>query len=192
MATVAEVVCDLRMHGQKTLRVAYRLESSHSAFAFPRRLVGVFGAVFEPTAFPVLYSRYHLAPGGHIALQFIGDDRTWYILQALQQLSEEALRGFGVAPLLYQDIEHLAILVDGAPKVLQLAVDPEEDFIEMPPIAETSAAGTNPLGVQLATLRLCMFQKTGTVNLRGYKNATELPVTAMPRTTDKSLFVMLV
>jgi hypothetical protein len=67
--------------------------------------MGVFGAVVEPAAFPVLYFRHHLAPGGHIALQFIGDDRTWYILQALQQLSEEALRGFGVAPLLYQDIE---------------------------------------------------------------------------------------
>ena len=105
MATRAEVVCDLRMHGQETLRVAYRLESSHSAFAFPRRLMGVFGAVVEPAAFPVLYCRHHLAPGGHIALQLIGDDCTWDILPPLQQLSEEALRGFGVAPLLYQNIE---------------------------------------------------------------------------------------
>src|ERR1700674_3504395 len=51
-ATRAEVVCDLCMHGQETLRVACRLESSHSAFAFPRRLVGVFGAVVEPAASP--------------------------------------------------------------------------------------------------------------------------------------------
>jgi len=72
--------------------------------------MGVLGAVIEPAAFPVLYSRHHLAPGGHIALQFIGDDCTWCILHPLQQLSEEALRGFGVAPLLYQNIEYFAVL----------------------------------------------------------------------------------
>ena len=91
------MVCDFRKHGQETLRMAHRFESSHSPFAFPRRLMGVFGAVVEPPVFPVPYSRHHFAPGGHIALQLIGDDRAWYILQTLQQLSEEALRGFGPA-----------------------------------------------------------------------------------------------
>ena len=94
------MVCDLRMHGQETLRMVHRLESSHSAFTFLRPLMGVFCPVIEPSACAVLYFRHHLVPGGRVALQLIGDDCTWHILQPLQQLSEEALRGFGVAPVM--------------------------------------------------------------------------------------------
>jgi hypothetical protein len=41
---------------------------------------------------------------------------TYY--KALQQLAKEALGSFGIAPTLHQDVEHMAVLVDGTPKVM--------------------------------------------------------------------------
>jgi hypothetical protein len=53
----------------------------------------------------------------------------------------------------HQNIEHFAILADRTLQVLQLAVDPKKNFIEMPPVAESTAAGTNPLGLRPTKLQ---------------------------------------
>jgi len=70
-----------------------------------------------------------------VASQLVGDQDARHILQTLQQPSEEALRRPGVAAALLQDIEHDAMLIDGAPQVVQLALDPDEDLIQMPFVA---------------------------------------------------------
>src|SRR5882724_8062613 len=72
----------------------------------------------------------------------VGDDCTWHILQSLQQLSEEALRGFGVAPLLYQNIEYFAVLVNRAPQIDLPAIDFAEHLVEIPCV--TAASLTPP------------------------------------------------
>ena len=46
-----------------------------------------------------------------VSAQLVSDDHTRDILQALQQLAEEALCGFGIASALDQDVEHMAVLV---------------------------------------------------------------------------------
>jgi hypothetical protein len=50
-----------------------------------------------------------------IAPQFVRHDHSRDVLQTLQNLSEEALRGVGIAPGLSEDIEHNAILISGNP-----------------------------------------------------------------------------
>ena len=56
-------------------------------------------------------------------------------------------KNFFAACLLHENVEYLAVLVDGAPKILQLALDLQEHFIEMPPVTKSATTGTNPLGV---------------------------------------------
>src|SRR5215469_5404781 len=41
-----------------------------------------------------------------------------------------------IAARLHQNIDYVAILVDGAPEILQLAVDSKEDLVQMPVVAE--------------------------------------------------------
>jgi len=65
----------------------------------------------------------YLRFGGRITTELVGDDDPWDVLQSLQQLSEELLRSPLVPPRLHQDIEHFAVLIDGAPQVPQLAID---------------------------------------------------------------------
>jgi hypothetical protein len=43
-----------------------------------------------------------------------------------------------IAARLQQDINDITILIDGTPKILLLAVDSDEEFVEMPGITEAS------------------------------------------------------
>jgi hypothetical protein len=40
-----------------------------------------------------------------------------------------------VPPVLYEDVEDVAVLVDGPPQVLQLTVDLDEDLVKVPLVA---------------------------------------------------------
>src|SRR3954471_23664954 len=91
-----------------------------------------------------------LAFRSRVATQLVGDDHPRHILQTAQQLAEEALGRAGIASALYQDIEHASFLIDGAPKVMQLAPGPDEDLIHVPLIARTGTAPLEPVGEQPA------------------------------------------
>src|ERR1700674_5180032 len=97
--------------------------------------------------------RHHFCLGCCVTAQLIGDDGPRNVLKTFQQLSKELLRRLLVAPGPHANVEHFSVLVDRAPKILQLAVDREEYFIEMPAVAESTPAGTNPFGVHSTKLQ---------------------------------------
>jgi hypothetical protein len=70
-----------------------------------------------------------------IAPQAIGDDPPRLVLEARQQTLEEASGGRGIAPILDQDVEYDAVLIDCAPEILQISVDLQEHLIEVPDVA---------------------------------------------------------
>ena len=76
-----------------------------------------------------------------------------HVSQALEEFAEELLGGQRVSAWLDQDVEHIAVLVDRAPQVMDRAVDPDKDFIEMPFVAGPGLAPAQPVGVGLAELR---------------------------------------
>lgn len=60
--------------------------------------------------------------GGGIARQFVCDDHPWGILESFEQVLKELLCGFLVAPALYQDIEHVAMVVYCTLQIVLLAL----------------------------------------------------------------------
>src|SRR6266700_5476880 len=96
----------------------------------------------------MLHRRPDFCLGCCVASQLVGDDGTWNVLKASQQLAKELFGGFLVPARLHENIKHVAILVDCTPEILQLAVDREKDFIEMPSVAETTTSRTHPLGIR--------------------------------------------
>jgi hypothetical protein len=67
-----------------------------------------------------------------IASQFVRNDHTWHILEAVYKTPEETLRGSAIPSWLNQDVEHNAVLSHGAPKIVLHALDPNEHCIEIP------------------------------------------------------------
>ena len=135
VAAELEMIVDLAVAGEKSLRVPRRLETLHLPFSSSCRLVRDFSLVVQVTALPVLDPGDELPLGRTIAPEFIGHDHTGNVLQPLQQLLEEALGRLRTAPTLDQDVEHDTVLVDCPPQVALLAADAEEHLIQMPLIA---------------------------------------------------------
>lgn len=74
----------------------------------------------------------YLAVRHLVAAELVGDDHPRHILQALEQLTEESIGGVAISVRLDQHIEHVAVLIDRAPQIIQFAVDADEDLVKVP------------------------------------------------------------
>jgi hypothetical protein len=92
----------------------------------------VLGSIIQISALSVLDAGKQLTLSDAIAPQLVGHDHPRHILQTLQKPLEEALRGVGIAMGLNEDVEHNAILIDGAPEIVLHALDADEDFVHVP------------------------------------------------------------
>jgi hypothetical protein len=63
------------------------------------------------------------------ALKFISHDHPRHVAQSLQQLAKEALSRLRVPAALNPGIEHIAVLVDCPPEVVQFASAPDKHLI---------------------------------------------------------------
>ncbi len=70
-----------------------------------------------------------------VAPQLVGHNHPRLILQTLQQPIEEPCRRLGIGPSLDEDVEHNAILIDGAPEIVLHALDTDEDLVHVPLVA---------------------------------------------------------
>src|SRR3954468_18833805 len=95
----------------------------------------VLSVIVEVSALPVFDVGHEFALRHAIALQLIDDKDAWYVLQTLQQPLEEAFCCFGIAEALHQDVEHDTILIYSAPEIVQLALNPDEDLVQVPLVA---------------------------------------------------------
>ena len=130
-----EVAIDESVGRQEALRLWCRFEPLHLPLSPAGWSMRILRAIVEVAALAMLDIRQQLSLCHAVASQLVGDQDARHILQTLQQPPEEALRRPSVAPALHQDIEYDAVLIDGAPQVVQLALDPDEDLIEMPFVA---------------------------------------------------------
>jgi hypothetical protein len=83
----------------------------------------------------VLDARHDLLLRRPVRFQLVGDHHAGRPALPLQQLAQQALGRLLVATTLNQHVEHDAVLVDGAPEIMLLTGDLEDDFIEMPFVA---------------------------------------------------------
>jgi hypothetical protein len=56
----------------------------------------------------------------------------------LRKSPKESFCGAPIALRLDQDVDHVAVLIHGTPEVMLLAVDSNEDFIQIPVIAQST------------------------------------------------------
>src|SRR5258708_6711303 len=97
-------------------------EPPHLLFTQSRGLVGVFRSIVQSFVLPILHPRQDLAFGGSIALQFIGDDHAGDIVQSFEELPKKAFRRVCVASALHQDIQHVAVLINGSPEIMRFPI----------------------------------------------------------------------
>jgi hypothetical protein len=95
--------------------------------------MGVLGAVVFPhpaRAMNVLQTE--LADRGAIGRRLVRGDRLGLDTLVPKQLSKKLQRGVPVPPLLHQNVEDHALVIDRAPQPHLPSTDPHEHLVEMP------------------------------------------------------------
>ena len=85
--------------------------------------------------------------GRPVARQFVGNEAKRFVSLPLQELSEESSRCTPVPTGLNENIDHVTVLIHGAPEILALPVDRDEDFVQVPCVAETALTAFQSAGV---------------------------------------------
>jgi hypothetical protein len=104
---------------KETLGMTCGFEPRHPPFPLAGGLVGVFRTIIQIPRLPVFDTRQHLPLGRAIAFQLVGHEHPRH----LRQPSEELLGRVLIPAALHQNIEHVAVLIDGPPHIMTLAVD---------------------------------------------------------------------
>jgi hypothetical protein len=68
----------------------------------------------------------------------VGNDPQWFGTLGTQEFSKESLCGALITMRLDQNVNHAAVLIHGAPQIPLLAVDSNEDLIQVPVVTQPS------------------------------------------------------
>jgi hypothetical protein len=75
----SEVLGNWAIRGEKALRMAWGLESSHTPFSLAGRLMGILGAVMQIPMLPMFHTGQELAQCRPVAFEFVHDDHPRHI-----------------------------------------------------------------------------------------------------------------
>ena len=82
-----------------------------------------------------------------ITPKLVGDQLPGCLSLMFQGPTKEAFSGSTISTLGDQNIDHVSILIDGPPKIEALTLDGDEEFIDVPDVAESSLFPTQSSGV---------------------------------------------
>ena len=71
-----------------------------------------------------------------VASQLVGDQPPGLTPLTLQQLADKAFGSPAVATRLDEDVDDVAILIDGTPEIVPLSLDGDEDLVQVPCVAQ--------------------------------------------------------
>lgn len=142
------------MKRQKPLGLTSRFEAAHLPLPLPRRLMRVFDAIVGITFCVVRDLAQDRSHAGRVTSQFIGNNLKWFFALPAQWYSKESFGGALIAAWLNQDVNHVTVLIHRPPEILLLAVDSNEDFVQVPAVAEAALMALQTTGIARTELRL--------------------------------------
>src|SRR5262249_7224779 len=129
MSSGAEVLGNGAIRRQKSLGMPGGCEPLHPILALARGAMRVFAPVIEVATLAMLHPGQDLALRRAVALELIGDNHAWHVLQHFKQLAKVLLSRVLIPPDLAQDVQDVVVLIDSAPQGMAFTIDGQEDFI---------------------------------------------------------------
>jgi hypothetical protein len=125
-------------------------ETVHRPLSASEWLVRIRDLVVQPSPGLLAIGGADLPEGGGVGVQAVGDDGTRATVP-LERFLEEFQRRSRVPRLGDVGFQHLALVIDGTPEVVHLAVDLHVDLVEMPPPMREGAHMLTPFPADLAS-----------------------------------------
>ena len=140
MPSDSEKILDDTVDRQESLGLAGRFESAHLPLSLAGRLMRDFGAIVGVASSVMTNETQEGSKRSSIAFEFVGHDLKRLFPLAAHQSLKEPHGGALISTRLNQDVDHVTVLIHGPPEILLLAVDPHEDFVQVPDITEAALA----------------------------------------------------
>jgi hypothetical protein len=144
----AKEIPDKSVHRQESRRVFGGLEPSHLSLALAGRLMGHFRSVVLVLSGAVNNRGQDGAVSGRIAAELVRDESSRDTALPSQELTKEALGRTPISPGLDEDVDHITVLVDSPPEILLPPMDVDEQFVQVPGVAQPSTLASKPTGVR--------------------------------------------
>ncbi len=93
-----------------------------------------------------------LSVGRRIASKPVGDELQRRPLLVFQHLAKEAFSGSFVSAACHQDIEDIAILVNGSPRIMTFPSDGDEQLVHVPDVPEATLSPPQSAGIRWSKL----------------------------------------
>ena len=152
---------------------------------------------FSPIVFVLACSMDHgredVPMCSRITPKLVGDQLPGCLSLMLQGSTKEAFSGSTISTLGNQNIDHFSILTDGPPKIEAPTLDGDEEFIDVPDVAESSPVSDAEFGsrtvrisdISIGSLRRrqgFLARQASLLRVRGeLMDRPILPVTALPQ-----------
>ncbi len=101
---------------------------------------------------PVVYPLEDIFHSGTIASELVSYNYPGSQSLGLQKFAEKLIDGTSISAALHQDIDDLAILIDGSPQIVLLPLIFDLHLIQMPLISWLGTAATELIGISLSKL----------------------------------------
>ena len=147
MAAPIEQVQYGRLNTEKPLCVSGRPKSQHLSLSDSGAAVRCFDSIVCVLRRIVGDACYLRPMRDAIAAQLVRDKPIRRPLLLFEQLTNKPCGCSTVAPSLHQDIENVAVLVDGAPQILTSPLDLQEDLVQQPVVARGRPLAPHVAGV---------------------------------------------
>ncbi len=132
---------------EKSLRVRSGFEPAHLSLALSRRLMRHLCAIVRVSVRAMGDGRHDRSVRSPVAAQLVGDQPPRLTLLALQQLAEKTFGSPAVTTRLDEDIEDVAIVIDGTPEIVPPSLDGDEDLVQVPSVAPPALSTLEPASV---------------------------------------------
>ena len=111
-----------------------------------------FSAVVFVLAGSVYDRLKHLSMSGRIAAKLVGHELPGWFPLMLQRLTKEPLSSSVISLLGHQNIDHVPVLIDRSPQITTLTSDRQEQFVNIPDVAQSSLLSSQRAGIVGAEL----------------------------------------
>jgi hypothetical protein len=122
-----EVVSEDGKGRDELLQSRPRSKSLHRPLSFSDGNMGIFRPIVQTLVGAMFDGRHDRAPSRGVGAEFVGYDPLWWTPVLAQKPCQQSQCSRGVAVDLHDFVEHVSLLINGAPEIALLAIDGDDE-----------------------------------------------------------------
>ncbi len=146
-ATEPKKILNHAVNMQESLSLVWRFKAQHLSLLSSSGLVGDLRPIVRVSPRIMSHQGHDRSMCHTVTSKLVRDETKRFPSLTFQQSLKEPSCGTSVPTGLDEDVDHVAVLVHNPPEVLPPTVDGDEQFVQIPCIAETTLTAFQPAGV---------------------------------------------